>query len=355
MSNAPKFRKKAVELEGLKQFDRAIASYVRAIEENENAGEEVDVALFNKVGDLTLRGGRVTEAVTYYERAVEHYVTSGLYDNAIALCNKILRNAPGRSNVYFTLGRICGRKGLRSDATRNFLEYATRMQHEGKVDEGMRALAEVADLMPELTEVGRLVEEHAARAGISLRRRTTPTRNASQGSAASSKSLFGMSKDLVFLDIDYDAPRGGTIEPAPAAVETLDPFVEAISEETLFADDGEPDAIFDDIAHDTPSSVVIEDLLIFDPSVELPETAAPWTPTPSVVDGASILKPYVDSAAPVPLLPELEPTEFTAEISTPAFVRRFPTLSTTVVGVDLENVAHAGGDDPARLSESDLK
>ena len=120
MSNASKYRKKAVEFEQLKQFDRAVASYVRAIEENENAGEEVDVALFNKVGDLTLRQGRVTEAVTYYERAVEHYVSNTLFDNAIALCNKILRNAPGRSNVYFTLGRICGRKGLRSDATRIF-------------------------------------------------------------------------------------------------------------------------------------------------------------------------------------------------------------------------------------------
>ncbi|MGV3707528.1 MAG: tetratricopeptide repeat protein, partial [Gemmatimonas sp.] len=97
MSNASKYRKKAVEYEQLKQFDRAVASYVRAIEESETAGEDVDVALFNKVGDLTLRQGRVTEAVTYYERAVEHYVNNSLYDNAIALCNKILRNAPGRS------------------------------------------------------------------------------------------------------------------------------------------------------------------------------------------------------------------------------------------------------------------
>ena len=172
MSNAAKHRKKAAEFEQLRQIDRAIACYVRAIEESEQAGEDVDVALLNKVGDLALRQGRVPDAITYYERAVEHYANSGLFNNAIALCNKILRNAPGRANVYFTLGRICAGKGLRGDATRNFLEYATRMQQEGRVDEGMRALAEVADLMPELTEVRRLVDEHADRAGIVRWRRS---------------------------------------------------------------------------------------------------------------------------------------------------------------------------------------
>ena len=172
MSNAAKFRKKAAEFEQLKQFDRAIAAYVAAIEESEKFSEEVDVAILNKVGDLTLRQGRVADAVTYYERAVEHYATAGLFNNSIALCNKILRNAPGRSNVYLTLGRVCARKGLRGDATRNFLEYATRMRQDGRIDEGMRALAEVAELMPELTEVQRLVDEHAARAGITLKRRT---------------------------------------------------------------------------------------------------------------------------------------------------------------------------------------
>ena len=128
MSNAAKHRKKAAEFEQLKQIDRAIASYIKAIEESEAEGADIDVALFNKVGDLTLRQGRVADAVTYYERAVEHYATAGLFNNAIALCNKILRSAPGRSNVYFTLGRICAKKGLRGDATRNFLEDATRMQ-----------------------------------------------------------------------------------------------------------------------------------------------------------------------------------------------------------------------------------
>ena len=207
MSNAAKHRKKAAEFEQLRQIDRAIALYVRAIEESELAGEDVDVALLNKVGDLALRQGRVPDAITYYERAVEHYANSGLFNNAIALCNKILRNAPGRANVYFTLGRICARKGLRGDATRNFLEYATRMQQEGRVDDGMRALAEVADLMPELTEVRRLVDDHADRAGIVLPRRRTPSSASMALSEERAPSTYrDKSQDLIFLEVDYGAP-----------------------------------------------------------------------------------------------------------------------------------------------------
>ncbi|MEQ1692491.1 MAG: hypothetical protein ABMA00_14475, partial [Gemmatimonas sp.] len=205
MSNAAKHRKKAAEFEQLKQIDRAIASYILAIEHSESDGEDVDVVLLNKVGDLTLRQGRVADAVTYYERAVEHYAVSGLFNNAIALCNKILRSAPGRSNVYFTLGRICGKKGLRGDATRNFLEYATRMQQEGRVDEGMRALAEVADLMPELTEIRRLVEEHAIRVGIELPRRKTPSFVPASENARAVIRPDDKSKDLIFLDVGIPA------------------------------------------------------------------------------------------------------------------------------------------------------
>lgn len=201
MSNAAKHRKKAAEFEQLKQIDRAIASYIKAIEESESGGEDVDVALLNKVGDLTLRQGRIADAVTYYERAVEHYATAGLFNNAIALCNKILRSAPGRANVYFTLGRICAKKGLRGDATRNFLEYATRMQQEGRVEEGMRALAEVADLMPELTEVRRLVEEHAERVGIALPRRRTPMASQPAQPANETGRPDDKSSELIFLDV----------------------------------------------------------------------------------------------------------------------------------------------------------
>lgn len=217
MSNVTKYKRRAAEFEQLRQFDKAVSSYAMAIEEAEADGEEVEVGLYNKVGDLMLRMGRVPDAVRYYERAVEKYSSTGLHTNAIALCNKILRHAPGRSAVYLTLGRICARKGLRGDASRNFLEYATRMRSENRTDEAMRALAEIVELMPELSEIRGMVEEYASRAGIALR-------TAEDGSAA--KSHGSHAPDLIFLEVEpsvTSAPQSipvtnwGTLRATPEA------------------------------------------------------------------------------------------------------------------------------------------
>ena len=275
MSNAAKHRKKAAEFEQLRQTDRAIALYVRAIEESELAGEDVDVALLNKVGDLALRQGRVPDAITYYERAVEHYANSGLFNNAIALCNKILRNAPGRANVYFTLGRICARKGLRGDATRNFLEYATRMQQEERVDEGMRALAEVADLMPELTEVRRLVDDHADRAGIVLPRRRTPSSAAMALSEESPPSSYrDKSQDLIFLEVDYGAPVSRRT-PAHSTRIPTPPSLAVISGRTAEASSTAPfPAPALDADTERSVSASLDAVMLFDPADAVDETAS---------------------------------------------------------------------------------
>ncbi len=292
MSNAAKHRKKAAEFEQLRQIDRAIALYVRAIEESELAGEDVDVALLNKVGDLALRQGRVPDAITYYERAVEHYANSGLFNNAIALCNKILRNAPGRANVYFTLGRICARKGLRGDATRNFLEYATRMQQEERVDEGMRALAEVADLMPELTEVRRLVDDHADRAGIVLPRRRTPSSASMALSEESASSTYrDKSQDLIFLEVDYGAPVSHrtsalTVEESATAVPVRLPIAPTVAAAPLTTRLKAP-ALH---AEKDPSvSTSLDAVMLFDPAVEIDATAAALPATDIAPDDLPML------------------------------------------------------------------
>lgn len=150
--DAAAFRRKAAEFEQQKEYDRAITLYIRSIEVAEAAGADVDVGVLNKVGDLLLRAHRVPEAITYHERAVEHYATAGLLSNAIALGQKILRSAPGRCNVYLTLGRLCARKGVRGDAVRYLLEYATRMQQEGRTEEALHALSDVRDVLPELAD-----------------------------------------------------------------------------------------------------------------------------------------------------------------------------------------------------------
>src|ERR1700712_41982 len=168
MSNVAKLKKKAAEFEAKKQFDKALSVYVQILNAASPANEEVEVALYNRVGDLMLRQGNTAEAVTYYEKAVDLYAEGGFFNNAIALCNKILRQSPGRSVVYYKLGKISAKKGFRSDAKQNFLEYADRMQQSGHIDEAFRALKEFADLVPDQEDVRQMLHakyEHEGRAG----------------------------------------------------------------------------------------------------------------------------------------------------------------------------------------------
>ena len=164
MSQVAKLKKQAAEFELKKQFDKAIAVYVKLLDSFDQNAAELDVALFNRVGDLMLRQGNVADAVDYYERAVDRYADTGFFNNAIALCNKILRYSPGRASVYYKLGRISAQKGFTNEARTNFLEYADRMQKAGNVDEAFRSLKEFADLCPDQHEIRLMLADQLVRA-----------------------------------------------------------------------------------------------------------------------------------------------------------------------------------------------
>ena len=165
MSQVARLKKQAADFELKRQFDKAIAVYVKLLDSFDQHSAELDVALFNRVGDLMLRQGNVADAVDYYERAVDQYADTGFFNNAIALCNKILRYSPGRASVYYKLGRISAKKGFTNEARTNFLEYADRMQKAGNVDEAFRALTEFADLCPDQEEIRLMLAEQLTRAG----------------------------------------------------------------------------------------------------------------------------------------------------------------------------------------------
>src|ERR1041385_8368418 len=165
MSQVAKLKKQAADFEAKKQFDKAIGVYVKLLEGFDSYPTELDVGLFNRVGDLLLRQGNVADAVDYYEQGIDRYVETGFFNNAIALCNKVLRHSPGRASIYYKLGRISAKKGFTNEARTNFLEYADRMQKAGKVDEAFRALTEFADLCPDQDEIRLTLAEQLTRAG----------------------------------------------------------------------------------------------------------------------------------------------------------------------------------------------
>ncbi len=163
MSNVSKLKKKAADFEQKKQFDRAVQAYIELLDTLANDIDDADIPLYNRVGDILIRQNSAAEALVYYEKAVDLYSERGFLNNAIALCNKILRQSPGRTIIYYKLGKISATKGFKSDAKRNFLEYADRMEKGGKRDEAFRALKEFADLCPDQDDVRLMLAEHLAR------------------------------------------------------------------------------------------------------------------------------------------------------------------------------------------------
>jgi tetratricopeptide (TPR) repeat protein len=227
MSNVAKLKKQAAEFELKKQFDKALAVYVKLLESFDQHAAELDVALFNRVGDLMLRNGNVADAVDYYEQAVDRYGDTGFFNNAIALCNKILRHSPGRSSIYYKLGKISAQKGFKNDAKVNFLEYADRMKQAGNIDEAFRALKEFADLCPDQDEIRLMLADQLTKLdrkdeaieqlqilysryefeGRSADATATANRMRSIDPNAQPRSSGGMRQvtsgsDLIFLDLD---------------------------------------------------------------------------------------------------------------------------------------------------------
>jgi len=157
MANPAKLRDQARAYEQRGQWREAIEAYRELVEGQE--GGDVDIATWNRVGDLHLRVNETERAVQAYEAAVNAYVDVALYNNAIALCRKILRLVPGRAQTYLRLGQISAAKGFFADARTNFLEYAERMRKAGKLDASFAALKEFADLAPDPADVRRLLAD----------------------------------------------------------------------------------------------------------------------------------------------------------------------------------------------------
>ncbi len=240
-TNVTKLRKQAAEHEQKRQLDKALAKYIQILDALGDQVDESDIALYNRVGDLLMRGSKVSEAVDYYEKAVDLYTEGGFFNNAIALCNKILRNAPGRASVYYKLGRISAKKGFIADAKQNFLEYADRMQRAGQIEDAFRALAELADLCPDQEDIRLMLADQLARKdrkseaigqlqvlyqklqseGRSREARATADRmRAIDPDVAPRQGAITPTRkpgDLVFLDVNYDPPEPGPAEKSPAS------------------------------------------------------------------------------------------------------------------------------------------
>src|SRR5205814_10387804 len=153
MSKLEKLKDKAKGLEA-KDPKSAIEAWLTVLQAQEQDGEpNPDLSVFNRVGDLYLKVKDPAQAADYYDRAVDKYAELGFHNNAIAMCNKVLRNAPGRQTTYLKLAKLYASKGFMAEAKQNFVAYAERMHKMGRLQHAVAALKELADISAESAHV----------------------------------------------------------------------------------------------------------------------------------------------------------------------------------------------------------
>ena len=143
MKQIAKLKDDARRYELREEWDNAIDAYLQVLRLSD---DELDLPLYNRVGDLYVRLGRPMDAVTHYEQAADRYADAGLFNNAIALCNKALRYDAGRLPLLRKLGAFSASQGFFTDARRWYLEYTEKSLKRGAVDEAFGALTELADI-----------------------------------------------------------------------------------------------------------------------------------------------------------------------------------------------------------------
>src|SRR5688572_23677206 len=144
--NLEKLKDTARKFEQKEDWRRAIEVYLKAIQQIESGQEtSPDLSLYNRVGDLYLKTNDTAAAVRSYERAVDLYADQGFFNNAIALCGKILRVNPGRTQTYLKLAQLHARKNVVIEAKRNLIEFLERMNALGQLDLAFTSVKEFAD------------------------------------------------------------------------------------------------------------------------------------------------------------------------------------------------------------------
>src|SRR5882762_903082 len=218
MSKLEQLKEKAKGLEA-KEPKRAVEIWLEVLNNEDDANP--DLSVYNRIGDLYIKLKDPALAADYYDQAVDKYAELGFHNNAIAMCNKVLRNAPARQTTYLKLAKLYAAKGFIAEAKQNFVEYAERMQKIGKIEHAFAALKEFTDISAESESLRVMLTEHLKMYGADPNKRGSSARPTPKpppppgGDDDVHKSGKRKTSSLVFLDLDE--PRTAKSSKAPAA------------------------------------------------------------------------------------------------------------------------------------------
>ncbi|MBN1163514.1 MAG: tetratricopeptide repeat protein [Candidatus Krumholzibacteriota bacterium] len=150
MSKSSQLRQKAQNFLKKGKLDQAIEEYKKLL-----SVESRNPNLYNELGDIFLRTQDRVQAVSAFEKATLNYEKVALYNNAIAVCKKILRVIPNRLDTIFKLGELKAKQNFLGEAESYYsLYFETILADPGVGMQGIGERAEtVLEQLPEADEL----------------------------------------------------------------------------------------------------------------------------------------------------------------------------------------------------------
>ena len=144
MSKVNAIRKKALEFVRTQDWQSAIKEYRRLAELDQS-----NPNVFNELGDIHLKLGSKSEAYEGFSSAIDAYTRVGLYNNAVAVCKKVLRLIPTRYEVLVKLGYIRKKQGLGKEAESYYFSYFDKVLVDQEIGQSdvARVCANIVDEM----------------------------------------------------------------------------------------------------------------------------------------------------------------------------------------------------------------
>jgi tetratricopeptide (TPR) repeat protein len=166
VSKASQLRQKAQEYLKKGKVSDAVEAYKKLLQvESRNPN------LYNELGDIYLRAEDRMQAVMSFDKAVEHYEMVALYNNAVAVCKKILRVVPNRLESIYKLGELKAKQKYVGEASRMFIQYldlATSADTDSSSDNLLPKVEAILELVPEDDELHARVAEAMTHLGLKI-------------------------------------------------------------------------------------------------------------------------------------------------------------------------------------------
>ena len=157
MSRVTQIRQRARNYLQKGKYEKAIEEYKRL-----TGMETKNPNYLNELGDIYLKAGDSIQAVSNFDKAVVNYEKVALYNNAVAVCKKILRIIPDRGETIYKLGELRAKQKLSGEANVYFSQYLDHLlanadsigsELNEKIDGILELVSENADILCKASDV----------------------------------------------------------------------------------------------------------------------------------------------------------------------------------------------------------